>query len=209
MPPDLTFATDQEVVAHALAGREDGYREIVRRYQRSVFRLICRMVHQPDLAEDLTQETFIKVFQALGTRRDDSGFATWILGIANHTAVDHLREKRLDTVLLENTPAATPGQRGRAAVLHPAVRSPSLSGRVDARKLAPAIRLAISRLRTKYRRLMFLRYIEERSYENIAEILGLPLGTVKSHIHRGRRDLKEMLRPLVDSAHSGPAQTRV
>ncbi len=100
---DPASATDQQVVERARAGREDAYRELLRRYDRPVFSLIYRMVRDRELAEDLAQETFVKVLNALDTYRPDFKFSSWIFKIANNVAIDHLRRRQLDTLSLDPT----------------------------------------------------------------------------------------------------------
>src|SRR5574338_397284 len=102
-------ASDQDVVLAARRGSDAAYRELVRRYERPVFSLIYRMVRDRELAEDLTQETFIKALNALASYRPEFKFSSWIFKIANNAAIYHLRRRELDTLSLEGSPhAATP-----------------------------------------------------------------------------------------------------
>lgn len=111
---DLTDASDQELVAWARQGREEAYGELLRRYQPSVLAFIYRIVCDHGLAEDLTQETFVKAFNALDSQRPESKFEAWIFRIANHVAVDYLRRKRLDTLSLDTGPIPPrPGESRR------------------------------------------------------------------------------------------------
>jgi len=100
--PDLSAASDQEVVASARQGHHDAYDELVRRHRRSVHALILRLVHDHDLAEDLTQDVFVKAFSELESYRPESKFSSWILKIANIHALDHFKRAR------RWTPSATP-----------------------------------------------------------------------------------------------------
>ena len=124
--PDLSDALDQEVVEHARQGREEAYRELVHRYQGPVYQLIYRIVHEHEVAEDLTQETVIKAFNALESQRPESKFSSWILTIANNAAVKHLKRKlrlkrkRLDTVSLEATPDTSRPRKVTATALRAA-----------------------------------------------------------------------------------------
>ena len=92
-PRDLSAASDQEVVASARRRHQDAYGELVRRHRRSVYALILRLVRDLDLAEDLTQDVFVKAFSELDSHRPESNFSSWILKIANNRAVDHLRRE--------------------------------------------------------------------------------------------------------------------
>ena len=194
--PPLNTVTDQEVVARSREGDETAYRELIRRYERPVFSLIFRMVRDREIAEDLSQETFIKVLNAIGTYRPEFKFSSWVFKIANNTAIDHLRRRELDTLSLEGSPhAATPeAMEATALQLGTGVASPLDD--VASRELGGEIEAAINRLRPEYRSCILLRHVEGRAYEEIADILGLPLGTVKTYIHRARNELRVMLAHL-------------
>ena len=192
----LNTLSDQEVVARSREGDETAYRELIRRYERPVFSLIFRMVRDREIAEDLSQETFIKVLNAIGTYRPEFKFSSWVFKIANNTAIDHLRRRELDTLSLEGSPhAATPeAMEATALQLGTGVASPLDD--VASRELGGEIEAAINRLRPEYRSCILLRHVEGRAYEEIADILGLPLGTVKTYIHRARNELRVMLAHL-------------
>ncbi|MBI3983608.1 MAG: sigma-70 family RNA polymerase sigma factor [Gemmatimonadetes bacterium] len=192
----LSNATDQEVVHAARAGREDAHHELLRRYQRPVFSLIYRMVRDRELAEDLAQETFVKVLGALDSYRPEFKFSSWIFKIANNAAIDHLRKRQLDTLSLEGAPDASNPDRVEATQIQVASRRETPLEEVEARELGSAIEQAIGELRPEYRSCIILRHIEGRSYEEIAQTLDLPLGTVKTYIHRARAELMEILGPL-------------
>ena len=195
-PLDLATATDQVVIDQATRGYERAFRELIRRYQRPVFSLIYRMVRDRELAEDLAQETFVKVLNALDRYRPEYKFSSWIFKIANNTAIDHLRRKELDTLSLEGGPDATTPDRVSATTLQIGDRSETPLEELEARELGSAIERAIGKLRPEYRACIILREVEGRPYDEIAEILGLPLGTVKTYIHRARTELKMMLQSL-------------
>jgi RNA polymerase sigma-70 factor (ECF subfamily) len=193
---DLAAATDQDVVAWARAGTEVAYRELLRRYERPVFSLIYRMVRDRELAEDLTQETFVKVLNALDRYRPEFKFSSWIFKIANNAAIDQLRRRELDTLSLEGGPDATTPDRLEATSLQVGSPTESPLDELEARELGAAIERAIGRLRPEYRACIMLRHVEGRAYDEIADILGLPLGTVKTYIHRARAELRDALEPL-------------
>ena len=195
-PADLSTATDQEVVEYARDGRESAYRELVRRYQRPVFSLIYRMVRDRELAEDLSQETFVKVLNAIDRYRPEFKFSSWVFKIANNAAIDHLRRKELDTLSLDGGPDATTAERVEATALQIGDTTESPLDELEARELGSAIERAIGKLRSEYQTCIILRHVEGRPYDEIADILGLPLGTVKTYIHRARAELRELLDPL-------------
>lgn len=195
---DLSAATDQQVVKRARKGDEAAYRELLRRYQRPVFSLIYRMVRDRELAEDLAQETFVKVLNALERYRPEYKFSSWVFKIANNAAIDHLRKKELDTLSLEGGPDATTPERVEATALQLGDQTESPLEELEARELGHTIEIAIGRLRPEYQSCIILRHVEGRPYDEIADILNLPLGTVKTYIHRARAELRENLDGLID-----------
>jgi RNA polymerase sigma-70 factor, ECF subfamily len=194
--PEWPRLTDQEVVLLARGGRETAYRELVRRYERPVFALLYRMVRDRELAEDLAQETFVKALNAIESYRPEFKFSSWIFKIANNAAIDHLRRRELDTLSLDGSPHAETPEAMQATALQIGARQESPLDTVEAKELGGAIELAIGRLRPEYRSCILLRHVEGRAYEEIAEILDLPLGTVKTYIHRARNELRLALAHL-------------
>jgi len=195
-PGSLREHTDQEVVALAKEGRDEAYRELIRRYERPVFSLIFRMVRNRELAEDLCQETFIKVLNAVQSYRPEYKFSSWVFKIANNAAIDHLRKRELDTLSLEGSPHADTPELVEATALQISERGENQLQEVENRELGGTIEIAIGNLRPEYRSCILLRHVEGRSYEEIAEILNLPLGTVKTYIHRARNELRVSLKDL-------------
>ena len=196
LPPPLREATDQQVVEMAKAGREAAYRELVRRYERPVFSLVYRMVRNREQAEDLSQETFVKVLNAVHSYRPEFKFSSWVFKIANNAAIDHLRKRALDTLSLEGSPHAETPEMVEATALQIGGRGETQLEEVENKELGGTIGAAIDELRPEYRSCILLRHVEGRTYEEIAEILGLPLGTVKTYIHRARNELRISLRHL-------------
>jgi RNA polymerase sigma-70 factor (ECF subfamily) len=195
-PASWATLTDQEVVARARAGEERAYRDLVRRYERPLFSLIYRMVRDRELAEDLAQETFVKAMNALDSYRPEFKFSSWIFKIANNAAIDHLRRRELDTLSLEGSPHAATPDAVEATALQIGDRGETPLDVVEAKELGGEIEQAIARLRPEYRSCILLRHVEGRAYEEIAEILDLPLGTVKTYIHRARNELRGYLAHL-------------
>jgi RNA polymerase sigma-70 factor (ECF subfamily) len=194
--PELAARTDQEIVALARGGEEAAYRELVRRYERPLFSLLYRMVRDRELAEDLAQETFVKALNAIESYRPEFKFSSWIFKIANNAAIDHLRRRELDTLSLQGSPHAETPEAVEATALQIGDRQESPLEEFEARELGGEIEAAIARLRPEYRSCILLRHVEGRAYEEIAEILGLPLGTVKTYIHRARNELRRELAHL-------------
>lgn len=179
--------TDAELTGRALAGSEGAARELVRRYERPVFNLIVRIVANPALAEDLAQDTFVKAFTRLTTYDSTCKFSNWILKIAHNTAIDHLRRPHPPTASFDGDDSG----RGLDSLASTTAGPHLLAERSE---LAAAFDAAIGRLRPEYREVVILRYQEEFSYEEIAEVLDLPIGTVKSYLHRARAELAEAMR---------------
>lgn len=194
--PEWATLTDQQVVLLARGGREAAYRELVRRYERPVFALVFRMVRDRELAEDLSQETFVKALNAIESYRPEFKFSSWIFKIANNAAIDHLRRRELDTLSLDGSPHAETPEAVQATALQVGARQESPLDAVEAKELGATIEAAIGRLRPEYRSCILLRHVEGRAYEEIAEILDLPLGTVKTYIHRARNELRLALAHL-------------
>ena len=195
-PRELATLTDQEVVALARDGREAAYRELIRRYERPVFSLVLRMVRDRQLAEDLSQETFIKALNAIGSYRPEFKFSSWIFKIANNAAIDHLRRRELDTLSLDGAPHASTPEEIEATALQVGDKGETPLEELEARELGSAIERAIAQLRPEYRACILLRHVEGLAYEEIAQSLDLPLGTVKTYIHRARHELRDLLAHL-------------
>jgi RNA polymerase sigma-70 factor, ECF subfamily len=194
--PEWASLSDQDVVLRARSGQEAAYRELIRRYERPVFALLFRMVRDRELAEDLAQETFVKALNAIDSYRPEFKFSSWIFKIGNNAAIDHLRRRELDTLSLDGSPHAETPEAMQATALQIGARQESPLDIVEAKELGGAIEAAIGSLRPEYRSCILLRHVEGRAYEEIAEILNLPLGTVKTYIHRARNELRQSLAHL-------------
>ncbi len=190
---DYPRLEDRELAALAAQGREGAFRELLRRYERPVFSLIYRMVRDRALAEDLSQEAFVRAFNAIGTYKTSYKFSNWIFKIANNHTIDHLRKRRLDTVSIHGSPHAGTAEEAEHSrvVLESTDENPQQY--VEHRELGGQIEEAIGELREEYRTVILLRHVEGYAYDEIAEIMDLPLGTVKTYLHRARAELKERL----------------
>ena len=187
---------DADVVALAQQGREEAFREIIRRYERPVFSLVYRMVRDREMAEDLSQDAFIKVLNHLDKYRPEFKLSSWLFKIANNVAIDHLRKKQLPTVSIDGSPHAASQAEIEASSFDIDSGGESALEAMEARERGTAIERAIAKLRPEYRSCIMLRHVEGRSYEEIAATLDLPLGTVKTYIHRARHELREALEDL-------------
>jgi RNA polymerase sigma-70 factor (ECF subfamily) len=188
-----TDRTDQELVRLCLKGQERAAHELVSRYQRPVFSFICRMVRDRELAEDLAQDTFIRAFDNLAKYDPDYKFSSWLFKVGHNLTVDHIRRRELDTVSIHGAPDAvtTDQQEATSVTLESEFEQPDEL--LEARELGSSIEEAIDRLRPEYRTAVMLRHVEGYSYDEIAEVMEIPLGTVKTYIHRARAELQDML----------------
>jgi RNA polymerase sigma-70 factor (ECF subfamily) len=198
MPPLLELANlpDADVVALAQQGRESAFRELVRRYERPVFSLVYRMVRDRETSEELAQETFIKVLNHIDRYQPQFKFSSWLFKIANNIAIDHLRRRHIETVSMDGSPHAGSAAEVEATSFDVVARQESALDELEAKELGTAIERAIAALRPEYRSCIMLRHVEGRSYEEIAATLDLPLGTVKTYIHRARLELRDALEHL-------------
>ena len=190
-PPD-----DKALAIQAADGSQRAFRELLERFEGPVFSLVYRMVRDRALAEDLAQEAFIRAFNAIGGYNPRYKFSSWIFKIAHNVTIDHIRRKRIRTLSLEGSPTAVTAEeqaRTRPVVEAPGERPDAY---VENLELGSEIEAAIGRLRPHYRTVTLLRHVEGYSYKEIAEIMDLPLGTVKTYIHRARLELKEALAHL-------------
>ena len=181
---------DRALVAAALAGDQSAYAALMQKYSNALRHHIARTVHKPGDVDDLVQESFIKAFNALGSYSSGFAFSTWLYKIATNHAIDFLRKKRLPTVSLDKP--AQPGEGPAQIELRDEEYRPDKHIVRDQRR--ELIQIAIDRLPPKYHRVIVLRHQEEKTYEEIAQELDIPLGTVKAHIFRARKLLYKYLR---------------
>ncbi|MBT6886462.1 MAG: sigma-70 family RNA polymerase sigma factor [Gemmatimonadales bacterium] len=177
----------------AARGRETAYRELLVRYERPVFSLIYRMVRDRTLAEDLAQEAFIRAFNAIGGYKTSYKFSNWIFKIANNHTIDYLRKRKLDTISIHGSPHATNADEISQSQIVIESRDETPEQYVEHRELGGQIEEAIGGLRPEYKTVVLLRHVEGYAYDEIAEIMDLPLGTVKTYLHRARAELKKRL----------------
>jgi RNA polymerase sigma-70 factor (ECF subfamily) len=195
---DIRNLPDADLVSLAQEGKEAAYKELIRRYERPVFSLIFRMVRDREIAEDLAQDTFIKVLNHIDRYRPEFKLSSWLFKIANNVAIDHLRKRQLETVSIDGSPHAASAAEVEATQMDVAARQETALEEMEAREIGKAIERAIESLRPEYRSCIMLRHVEGRSYEEIAAMLDLPLGTVKTYIHRARHQLRESLGAIRD-----------
>jgi RNA polymerase sigma-70 factor (ECF subfamily) len=179
--------SDAELVRHALAGSQTAYRTLVARYASSAVNMAARLVNDRAVAEELAQDAFVKAFARLATYDPERRFSAWFFRVLHNVAVDYLRRKRVDTVSLDAL--QQDGYQGPAT--QDATSSPDEE--LERRALAAALGDALSRLRAEYREVVVLRYQQDLTVEEIAEVLQRPAGTVKTFLHRARKELAATL----------------
>ncbi len=195
VPPSESSKQDREWVARALEGDEWAYAQLVGKYSKALHHHISRTVHATREVEDLVQEAFIKAFNALGTYSSSYAFSTWLYKIATNHAIDFLRKKRLKTLSIDKP---VQGKDGELQMELPDVTYRPDRHIVESQR-SDVLKAAIDKLPPKYHRVIVLRHQQEMTYEEIADTLQLPLGTVKAHIFRARRLLYARLRDKRDS----------
>ena len=182
--------TDKELIARVLAGDEASYGTLVARYQDYVYTIAVRIVGSDEDAEDVAQEAFVRAYRALPRFRGDSKFSSWLYRIATNRALTHLkkRRRRAVTVDIESGPHVEVDviDDGRGEEM-----SPELMVRDE--EFRRAVRAAVLELPEQYRVVVTLFYLEERSYKEVVAILGIPMGTLKTHLHRSRALLRDIL----------------
>ncbi len=178
---------DHELVKLALSGNQRSYGKLMGRYRDSIYFMIQKMVNNKDDAEDLTIEAFGKAFNNIHKYSSDYAFSTWLYRIAINNCIDFIRKKRLETFSLDEPMGSDNGEDGagpsrdvQSSVLDP-------EEEIIKKQRILLMRNVIEKLNNKYRRLIELRYLKELSYQEIAETLNLPLGTVKSTAFQSER----------------------
>lgn len=182
--------SDQTLVEQCLDGDERAARELVVRFEKPVFSLIYRMVRDRELAEDLAQETFVRTLNNLRRYNPSYKFSSWLFKIGYNLTIDHLRKKQLHVVSIHGAPdAVTPDQQAATQItLEASDERPDQL--LEARSIGAEIEAAIEQLRPEYQTAILLRHVQGYAYEEIAEVMDVPLGTVKTYIHRARNELK-------------------
>lgn len=185
----MTKPTDSDLVAATLEGSQSAYGDLVRRYEGPILGLILRMVRNRGEAEEIAQEVFLKAYNRLASYDRQRKFSSWLFKVAHNATIDHLRRRRVATVPLESS---EDDERQLIGVLAgPQSEDPELLAVRG--ELARALEEAMSELRPEHREVLLLRLRYGRSYEELADIMGLPLGTVKTHLHRARKRLASLL----------------
>jgi RNA polymerase sigma-70 factor (ECF subfamily) len=185
---------DRALVARILRGERDRFTDLVRRYEKRVINYVYRITHRYEEAHDLTQEIFVKVYVAIDRYDPKYQFSTWLFRIAQNSAIDALRKKSVIEVPIAR-PATEDGNQKEREFADGGV-SPYRA--LKNKELSAAIDRAVRDLPPDYRELIQLRHFAELSYEEIATMKKLPLGTVKNKLFRARNLLKDVLSEFLE-----------
>ena len=172
---------------------------LVVKYQRRIERLIARMVRDPDLVQDVAQETFIRAYRALPQFRGDSAFYTWLYRIAVNTAKKMLVELKRDPLVFESARSISDDGDETSRVENELTDGETPEALMASKEIASVVNAAIEALSEDLRQAITLREIEGLSYEEIAELMNCPIGTVRSRIFRAREAIAARLRPLLET----------
>lgn len=183
--------TDTELIAECLQGRTEAFGQLVTRYQDRLFGTLVTMLGSAEDARDVAQDAFVQAYQKLDSFRGQSAFYSWLFRIALNSSVDHHRRQRRPTVSID---AAREQTGTEPTDLHPET-SPSFG--IERTERQNLVQTALGKLSPEYREVLVLKEMEDLKYEEIAVLVKIPVGTVRSRIHRGRAELKEILERLL------------
>jgi RNA polymerase sigma factor (sigma-70 family) len=188
-------AEDAVLIRGALAGKQESFRGIMDKYHDNIAALLHRMIRNNDEVEDLTQEAFIKAFASLANYSNEFAFSTWLYKIATNNCIDHIRKRKLPTFSIDKPIESKDGDYG--------YEIPDSSYEPDRslinRQRTMMLEEAIASLPLKYRTVITMRHSDEMDYQDIANELNVPIGTVKAHIFRAREMLNKALRKKIQN----------
>jgi len=192
---------EQELLDRCLAGEDSAWEALLKAYTRKIYNLCYRFTGRVEEAEDVTQEVFIKVFQTLKTYHSAQGsFATWLNRVARNHLVDHYRRARKDRVTSSLEDELPEAEQKPAEQMEP-------TGQVETRERREVLQMALDKLSPDLREAVILRDLHDLDYEEIAQVLSVPQGTVKSRINRGRLELGRVLKRM--EGMRGPAKAGI
>jgi len=197
--PSTPADTDLMLVERTVAGDQKAFELLVLKYQRRIERLIGRMVRDTDLVEDIAQETFIRAYRALAQFRGEAQFYTWLYRIAVNTAKKALGDLKRDPLVSENALRGGDEEDETSAVENELTTAETPETVLAAKEIAAAVNSAMEALPKELRQAVTLREIEGLSYEEIAEVMNCPIGTVRSRIFRAREAISVKIKPLLEN----------
>jgi RNA polymerase sigma-70 factor (ECF subfamily) len=198
--PPTPADTDLMLVERTVAGDQKAYELLVLKYQRRIERLIGRMVRDTDLVEDIAQETFIRAYRALSQFRGEAQFYTWLYRIAVNTAKKALVDLKRDPLISESAMRGGGDDEDETSTVENELTSAETPETVlAAKEIAAAVNSAMEALPEDLRQAVTLREIEGLSYEEIAEVMNCPIGTVRSRIFRAREAISAKVKPMLEN----------
>lgn len=189
--------TDADLVRQTLSGNTSAYNGLVQRYQRQVYNLAYRMLGNAEDAGDLVQDTFLRAYGALSSFRQDASFLTWLYKIASNLCIDQLRSRKAKSTLSLDVEL----EEGREPAAD--IRSSGPEEAAVRSSVQDVVQRAVLNLPDKYRAVVVMRHLQDMSVDEIARILDLPTGTVKTHLFRARDMLRGRLRPVLEMETDG------
>jgi RNA polymerase sigma-70 factor (ECF subfamily) len=200
-PPDAPTPADTDLmlVERTVAGDQKAFELLVLKYQRRIERLIGRMVRDVDLVEDIAQETFIRAYRALAQFRGEAQFYTWLYRIAVNTAKKALGDLKRDPLVSESALRGRDDDDETSGVENELTTSETPETVLAAKEIAATVNAAMEALPEELRQAVTLREIEGLSYEEIAEVMNCPIGTVRSRIFRAREAISAKVKPLLEN----------
>lgn len=179
---------DLRLIAECLAGRRDAFGELVARYQHRLYNATIRLVHNPEDAADVVQEAFLNAYQSLDSFKGDSEFFTWLYRIAFNAAVSHKRKQKLMLSLDSSHGDSSHDPDDPSEFVRPGLA-------LEKSEEEAQLRTALARLSPEHRDVLVMKDLESLKYEVIAELLQVPIGTIRSRLHRARLELRTLLSP--------------
>lgn len=193
--PSKSTLDDLELINQAKAKSSKAFEKLMKKYRKSVYYLILKMVHNADDAQDLTQEAFAKAFKSIERFDPQFAFSTWLFRIATNNSIDFIRKKRVTTVSMESSVENEDGEHYHFDVKDEGFNP---NEQLTRKQRKEYLQIAIAKLPEKFQHLLELRYFQELSYEEMAELLHLPVGTVKAQLFRARELLNEAMGDMQD-----------
>ena len=190
---DLCEVRDEDLIVQVQNGQRKAYDELVARYKGRLFSFILRMVKDADLAEELTQETLIRVYIHAGKYREIAKFSTWVFTIATNLVRNKMRQRSRRPWTIALNPAPDDDE----IPVDPADSRADTSAGIEREEMAALINEATARIPEKYRVPFLLREVDQLSYEEIQQVTGLKLGTVRSRINRARNRFRQLIKPML------------
>ena len=197
-PPPAASDSDAMLVERTVAGDQKAFELLVIKYQRRIQRLIGRMVRDVDLVEDIAQETFIRAYRALAQFRGEAQFYTWLYRIAVNTAKKSLMDLKRNPTVSENSFKSSDDDE-TSPLENELTGSETPDAVLASKEIAEMVNSAMDALPEELRQAISLREIEGLSYEEIAEVMSCPIGTVRSRIFRAREAISAKIKPLLEN----------